>query len=185
MMNGGRLPILQELGSDGGFFRSFQYNNIGQLDLQKEVNLNHSANQNDLVQQFNLNQLHQVNMTQCIYNENQETTQEITTENTQDIFFKKSSPQTKSKKISWKQIEKKEQEKILTEIKKIESPLLPIEQFINSLIQHGYKYVDFVKAYQVWVSRAKSKIDEKKTPVENRQLTATEIIAMRKRELGL
>jgi hypothetical protein len=88
-------------------------------------------------------------------------------------------------KSTWIEIEENEKEKILAEIQKIKSPLLPIEQFVNSLIQHGYKYVDFVKAYQVWVSRAKSKIEEKKTPVENRELTATEIIAMRKRELGL
>jgi len=95
---------------------------------------------------------------------------ETTTENKK--IYKKSSSQ-KPKKITWEQVAEKE--KILAEIKKMESPLLPIEQFVNSLIQHGYKYVDFVKAYQVWVSRAKN----------SRQLTATEIIAMRKKELGL
>ncbi len=159
-----------------------QVNLTSQNEPQKEVNMNPLIGQNEPFEQFNMNHSAGQNDPFPIYNENQRDYTETITENTQDIFFKKSSSQ-KSKKITWEQVEKKE--KILAEIKKVESPLLPIEQFVNSLIQHGYKYVDFVKAYQVWVSRAKSKIEEKKTPVENRELTATEIIAMRKKELGL
>jgi len=39
---------------------------------------------------------------------------------------------------------------------------LPLEDFINSLEAKGYKYLDFVKAYRVWVNREKRKIKKEK-----------------------
>ncbi len=138
-------------------YYSISYDNLGQIDP---------------IQQVKLNQCHQVNVTSCIY-ENQETTTEITTESKKN--YKK-----KSKKISWDEVADKEE--VLAEIKKVESPLLPLEQFVNSLLQHGYRYVDFKKAYLVWVSRAKNRTEEKNS---KSQLTATQIIAMKKEELGL
>jgi len=154
-------------------YYAIEYNLLNQIVAQNEpmneVNMNPKTVQSEPMVRFK--------MTPCIYNENQRDYTETTTENKK--IYKKSSPQ-KPKKFTWEQVAEKE--KILAEIKKIESPLLPIEQFINSLLANRYQYVDFVKAYQVWVSRAKSRVQQKN---DNRNLTATEIIAMRKKELGL
>ena len=142
---------------------------VAQNEPMNEVNMNPKTVQSESMARFK--------MTPCIYNENQRDYTETTTENKK--IYKKS-PSQKPKKLTWEQVAEKE--KILAEIKKMESPLLPIEQFINSLLANQYQYVDFVKAYQVWVSRAKSKVQQRG---DSRNLTATEIIAMRKKELGL
>jgi len=142
---------------------------VAQNELMNEVNMNPKTIQSEPMARFK--------MTSCIYNENQRDYTETTTENKK--IYKKS-PSQKPKKLTWEQVAEKE--KILAEIKKMESPLLPIEQFINSLLANRYQYVDFVKAYQVWVSRAKSRVQQRG---DSRNLTATEIIAMRKKELGL
>jgi hypothetical protein len=71
------------------------------------------------------------------------------------------------KKKSWKNLEENERNQIIEEIKKIESSILPINDFINSLEAKGYQYADFVKAYQIWVSRAE-KWNAGKTKQDNR-----------------
>ena len=82
-----------------------------------------------------------------------ENTTENTTNNKKEKLYKKK---------SWKNLTKIEQENILKKLKVIESSLLPIEDFINSLEAKGYKYLDFVKAYRVWVNREKRKIKKEK-----------------------
>ena len=86
--------------------------------------------------------------------------QSTITEPTTKDYYRKEKEKLYKKK-NWKNLTKIEKDNILKKLKEIESPLLPIEDFINSLEANGYKYLDFVKAYRVWVSREKRKIKEK------------------------
>jgi len=109
--------------------------------------------------QLNLSLSHEVNLTPCIYNENQETTTEITTENTKKINKKKFSS---SKKIKWEDIEADRKVLITQELLKIQSPLLSVDEFIMSLEAKGYEYVNFISAYRQWVKRAEKNINANK-----------------------
>ena len=70
------------------------------------------------------------------------------------------------KKKRWQELKENEQKLIKEKIKRVEESILPLEDFINSLEANGYRYIDFVKAYRVWVSREKRKIKEKEKIID-------------------
>jgi len=146
---------------------------VSYYSINYEV-LNSPLGQNDTMEEkkeptsepmhrVNMTQSHEVNLTQCIYNENQETTTETTTENTKKINKKKfeekaskSKTLNSSKKMRWVDVGEDRKELIVQKLLEVQSPLLSVDEFIMSLEAKGYQYVNFVSAYKQWVKRAES-----------------------------
>ncbi len=59
--------------------------------------------------------------------------------------------------MSWDEIDADKKEDILTALKSIEDIALPVEEFILRLKAGGYKYLDFVSAYKIWLAKEKEK----------------------------
>jgi len=127
---------------------------IGHIDPLNQVNMTLSTDQFDPFKQVNVTPSTGQSDLIPIYNENQETTTENTTETTADIkIYKKNSH---SKKICWEEVTDTEKNEIRKAIKKIEDlSVLSLEDFEDSLMAKGYEYVNFVTAYKVWIKRGK------------------------------
>ncbi len=91
-----------------------------------------------------------------IYNENQREYTETTTESKKI-----------NKKISWEEMGEDRKTAIREEIKKIEAKELLLEDFENSLLAKGYKYINFVSAYKQWVNKAKKDSNSKQDLLRN------------------